>query len=489
MQFDTSDETSLTRPAPGVFMDGRWHSRARSAFNVVDPARGSAMGAVETATEGDAVLAAQAAGRAAPLWAERSSRDRAAVLDAVADQLASLKASLARTIVRENGKPFDEAASEVDWAEAFFRTYADEARRLTASVLPRDGARQPLVEPVAYGPVLAITPWNDPLGMIARQIAPALAAGCSIVWKPADLTPFTAIAFADAVTSAGLPPGVLNVFLTDSPHAPVTRIIDERLVRKIVFTGSTSVGFALAGRAASKGIPTNLELGGNAAFIVMESADIEAAVRGIALRKFVQSGQGCTCVNRVYVHRQVAAELLDGLVGIASTIEVGDGLDPKVTMGPLITPAAVVRVDRLAERALEQGARQVWTGRRPADPALSGGSFSEPRILLDVTDAHDIIRTEIFGPVLPVLVYDELDRAIEAANAVDHGLAGYVYGEDAKALAAARRLEVGLVGVNEASPQAPYYPVGGIKSSGWGVAGGAEGLREYLHFRSMSIRP
>jgi succinate-semialdehyde dehydrogenase/glutarate-semialdehyde dehydrogenase len=454
---------------------------------VDNPANSRVLGFVESTGADDAVAAAAAASAARRAWREVPPTTRADQLDAIADVLRLEGRRLAETIVRENGKTLLEAAGEVDWAEAFFRTYASEARRLCARVLPKEPGKQPLSYPEPCGAVFAITPWNDPLGMIARQIAPALAAGCTVVWKPSPLTPLTARLFTELLATAGLPDGVLNVFVTSASEACVAAVLESRLVQKLVFTGSTATGFAIAGQAAARGIPSSLELGGNAACIVLPDADLDQAADGIVLRKFVQAGQGCTCVNRLFVQRDVAEPLLDLLVARASQIVLGDGFANGVTMGPLIRRHDVRRVDAVVDEATAAGAAIAWQGAMPRDSELAAGAFSPPRIVTGVADEMRLARDEIFGPVLPVLLFDDTAEAVRRANDVAHGLAGYVYGTRPRALQVAHELEVGLVGVNDASPQAPYYPVGGIKASGWGAAGGPEGLREYLVHRSMAV--
>jgi succinate-semialdehyde dehydrogenase/glutarate-semialdehyde dehydrogenase len=477
-------------PFSGLFINGMWQevTDGESTITVNNPATGAEVGVVRSATRAEAVAAAAAAAVARPSWRALPASSRADILDQVVERLHHHEADLARTIVQENGKTLAEAIGEVDWARSFFSAYAEEGRRLLGDrLLAKVPGKQPLVHSEPYGAVLAITPWNDPLGMIARQIAPALAAGCTIVWKPASLTPLTALKFVDILTEAGLPRGVVNLFVTATSNACISSVLASGFVQKLIFTGSTHTGLGIASQAAAIGIPSNLELGGNAACLVLESADLDRAARGIVLRKFVQAGQGCTCINRLFIHRDVAERLLELLVPRVSAIKLGDGLEPGVTMGPLIRHTEVQRIDTLVSDALGAGAKILWRGERPQEEPMRSGNFCAPQILTDVQDGMRLAEDEIFGPVLPVLLFDEVGDAIERANNVQHGLAGYVYGEPSRALAVAHELEVGLVGVNDPSPQAPYYPVGGIKASGWGVAGGREGLLEYLSYRSISM--
>lgn len=474
-------------PLPGLFLNGAWQqgSDNRAVVPVENPATGDAVAVVASATPEDAVAAAAAAAATRASWRAVPTAERAAALERIAETLGRHANDLARTIVQENGKTLAEAVGEVEWAQSFFRTYAEQGRRLAARVLgPVDG-KQPIVRFEPYGVVLAVTPWNDPLGMIARQIAPALAAGCTVVWKPASLTPLTALEFANVVTEAGLPAGVLNVFVTADSSGCISSVLESGHVQKLVFTGSTPTGFRLASQAAAVGIPSNLELGGNAAFLVLEDADLDRAADGIVLRKFVQAGQGCTCVNRLFVHRSVADRLLQLVVARVAAIRLGDGLEPGVGMGPVIRNEEVERLEALVADAVASGATILWRGERP--DGLRLGAFFPPHVLVNVEDEMEIARDESFGPVLPVLLFDDVEDAIRRANAVRHGLAGYVFGEESRALAVAQELEVGLLGVNDASPQAAYYPVGGIKASGWGVAGGIEGLMEYVSHRSISL--
>jgi succinate-semialdehyde dehydrogenase/glutarate-semialdehyde dehydrogenase len=482
-------EATLTSPVPGLFVGGKWDAPAsdREVVTVMNPATAEVIGSVVSATPTEAVSAAAAASAARAGWRAMPVTARAEILEQIAERLRHHRADLARTIVEENGKTLEEAEGEVDWACSFFHTYAEEGKRLGGRILAKVEGKQPLVLNEPFGVVLAITPWNDPLGMIARQIAPALAAGCTIVWKPASLTPLTATKFVDVVAEAGLPPGVLNLFVTSTSNACITSVLDSRLVQKVIFTGSTSTGLALAGRAAALGVPSNLELGGNAACIVLDDTDLERTVAGIVTRKFVQAGQGCTCVNRLFVQRGVEKQLLERLVERVSAIKLGSGLDPEVTMGPLIHAREVERLDALVADAVGAGANLLLQGERPGDASLRDGAFFAPHVLTGVTDEMQLARDESFGPVLPVLVFDDVEEAIRRANDVEHGLAGYVFGEPSRAMAVAHELEVGLVGVNDASPQAPYYPVGGTKASGWGVAGAHEGLMEYVRYKSVSV--
>jgi succinate-semialdehyde dehydrogenase / glutarate-semialdehyde dehydrogenase len=472
---------------PGLFVNGRWQECGGAVVEVLNPATGDELGKICSATLADALLAATAAATTRERWRAFRPGERAKILERIAQVLRRNRSDLARTIVLENGKTLSEAAGEVDWACAFFETYAEEGKRLAGRILPEVPGKQPYVRFEPYGTILAISPWNDPLGMIARQIAPALAAGCTVVWKPASLTPLTARAVADLATEAGLPPGVLNIFITSSSDSCVSSVIRSGLIQKVIFTGSTVTGRRIASAAAAAGIPSNLELGGNAACLVLDGADLPRAAEGIALRKFVQAGQGCTCINRLFVHRRVAEPLLERLVIEASKIRLGYGLDPTVTMGPLIRKEHVERVNGLLASAIAEGARVVWQGEKPKGSDLNEQNFCVPFIVGDVVNDMDLAQQEIFGPVLPVLIFDEEEDAIRRANDVEYGLAGYVYGEMPRALAVAAALEVGLIGVNDASPQAPYYPVGGVKASGWGVAGGSEGLMEYVTHRAISV--
>jgi succinate-semialdehyde dehydrogenase/glutarate-semialdehyde dehydrogenase len=484
-----ADPHSFGPAAAGLFVGGEWRSptEGAAAIAVENPATGELLRRIASATPADAVSAAAVAAEALRDWRALPATSRAEILERIALALGERETELARTIVEENGKTLEEATGEIEWAQSFFRTYAEEARRLTGRLLAPMPGRQPIVRHAPVGVVLAITPWNDPLGMIARQIAPALAAGCTVVWKPASLTPLTALMFAGVVTDAGLPPGVLNLFATSQSDASISAVLESGLVQKVVFTGSTSIGLDVASRAARVGVPSNLELGGNAAFLVLDDADLERAADGVTLRKFVQAGQGCTCVNRLFVHRRVADRLLELLEPRLAAIKVGNGLDPDVAMGPLIHRREVERLDVLVASAVSAGARILWRGEPVTDESLSGGAFFLPHLLTDVQDDMEVARDEIFGPVLPVLLFDDVEDAIARANDVRHGLAGYVYGEQERALAVGQKLDVGLLGVNDASPQAPYYPVGGIKASGWGVAGGHEGLMEYVSYRAISL--
>jgi succinate-semialdehyde dehydrogenase / glutarate-semialdehyde dehydrogenase len=480
---------ALPSPVSGLFVHGVWQSIAdEGCVAVNDPATGKQLAVVTSATPTDALSAAAAAAAARATWRSLPAVNRAEIFERIVRLLRHHEADMARTIVQENGKTLAEAIAEVDWACAFFQAYAEEGKRLAGRMLAKVPGKQPSVRLEACGAVLAITPWNDPLGMIARQIAPALAAGCTVVWKPASLTPLTAIRFAHILADAGLPPGVVNLFVTSASDACVSRVLESGFIQKLIFTGSTLTGRRIASKAAAVGVPSTLELGGNAACIVLNDADLDGAAEGIVLRKFVQAGQGCTCINRLFIDRDVAEQLLDLIVGRVSAIKLGHGFERGVTMGPLIRPRDVERIHTLISAALSAGAKVLWRGELPSDDSLQAANFCEPHILTQVRNSMQLAQEEIFGPVLPVIVFDDVEEAVGQANEVQHGLAGYVYGESCHALAVAQELEVGLVGVNDASPQAPYYPVGGRKASGWGAAGAHEGLLEYVKYKAISQR-
>jgi succinate-semialdehyde dehydrogenase/glutarate-semialdehyde dehydrogenase len=467
-----------------ALIDGAWVTAARS-FPVANPANGQTIAEVPDLDAGDAQRAIDAAAAALPGWSGRLAKDRAAILRRWGGLIVAHADDLARLITLEGGKPLAEARGEVLYGASFVEWFAEEAKRAYGRVIPTTAAQRRYVtikQPV--GVAAAITPWNFPLAMITRKAAPALAAGCTLVLKPADLTPLTALATAELAIEAGLPPGVLNVVTTK--RAPeVGRVLCESpIVRKLSFTGSTAVGKLLAAQCAGTVKRLSLELGGNAPFVVFDDADLEAAAAGVMAAKFRNSGQVCTTPNRVIVQAGVYDAFARVLAQKVEALKVGPGDQEGVQVGPLIEPRAVDKVERLVKAALDEGAQALTGGAR--HPA--GVHFYAPTVLAGVTQDMEVAREEIFGPVAPLIRFEDEDDAIRLANTTPYGLAAYFFARDlGRAWRVAERLEFGMVSVNEGLMSNEVTPFGGMKESGIGREGGVEGLEEFLETKFVSF--
>ena len=456
-------------------------------LEVRDPASDEVIARLPVAGAAEARRCVEAAARALPVWRSRSPAERAAVLGAGAERLEACADHLATTITRECGKPVPEARGEVRYAAEYLRSAAEQ---VTALADESFDARRPGTRAIAVreplGICAAITPWNFPLAMLARKAAPALAAGCTMVAKPAEETPLSALALGEVLADAGLPEGCFNAIAGDAPAIATTWLADPR-VRKLSFTGSTEVGRLLARAAADQLVRCSLELGGHAAFIVLEGADLDTAVQGAITAKFRNAGQTCICPNRFLVHRSLAGAFTARLALAASELAVGPGLDPCTRIGPLINDAGVMKVRRHVADALAQGARLVCGGGTRPLPNRPD-RFFEPTVLADCHTDMACFREETFGPVAPVMAVADTDEAVRIANASPWGLAGYVFGPAHAAEHVARRLACGVVGVNEAAPSNAHAPFGGVKWSGYGREGGRWGVEEYTSIKYLAIR-
>lgn len=377
----------------------------------------------------------------------------------------------------EMGKPLAEARGEVTYGAEFLRWFAEEAPRVQGSYQTSpEGSQRQLVTRRPVGPCLFVTPWNFPLAMATRKIAPALAAGCTVVLRPASLTPLTSLLFAKVLTDAGIPAGVVNV-ITAEQHDATDAIIDDPRLRKLSFTGSTPVGVQLLGQAARNVLRTSMELGGNAPFIVFDDADLDTAVEGAMAAKLRNMGEACTAANRFLVHESVADGFAQRLAARFGALTVGNGMDSGTDIGPLITRQARDKVAGLVQDAVAQGARVLVGGQAIEGP----GNFYQPTVLVDVDASADILGTEIFGPVAPITTFTTEDEALELANRCDVGLAGYVFTRDmSRMLRMGERLEVGMIGINQGVLSNAAAPFGGVKQSGLGREGGREGIEEFL---------
>ncbi|WP_081923782.1 NAD-dependent succinate-semialdehyde dehydrogenase [Pseudonocardia halophobica] len=455
-------------------------------FVVENPADGTVLAEVHDGDAADATRAADAAAAAFGPWAATAPRARAEILLRAFQLMTERHAELARLVSAENGKPRADALGEIAYAAEFLRWYAEEGVRVpgVAGVAPAGGARIEVTHrPV--GVAALVTPWNFPAAMATRKIGPALAAGCTVVLKPAAETPLTAFALADLMAEAGVPAGVVNVVPTTDPGAVVDALLAHPAVRKLSFTGSTAVGRHLLARAGQRVQNCSMELGGNAPFVVCADADLDAAVAGALVAKLRNSGQACTAANRFFVHETVADEFTARFVAAVDALPLGPADDPTAAIGPLIGPRAVQRVQRCIDAAVAAGARVV---NQPA-AVPTDGHFLAPHVLRDVPEDAALVTDEIFGPVAPILTWADPDDLVARANATELGLAGYVFaGDTGSARRVARALDCGMVGVNRGLVSEPAAPFGGVKQSGLGREGGTDGILAFLEAQYLSVQ-
>jgi succinate-semialdehyde dehydrogenase/glutarate-semialdehyde dehydrogenase len=466
-------------PRRALFIGGEWReAESGDPLAVEDPADGSTITDVADADAGDALEALDAAAAAQHDWARTAPRERGEILRRAFELVMERQKELGRLISLEMGKTLAEGAGEVAYGAEFLRWFSEEASRIHGRwMVSPDGKTRLLTMRKPVGPCLFITPWNFPLAMGTRKIGPAVAAGCTMVVKPAAQTPLTMLALAEVLTEAGLPPGVLNVVTTTSSREVGEAIMGDDRLRKVSFTGSTPVGRGLVKQSAEHLQRVSMELGGNAPFLVFEDADVDAAVDGAMLAKMRNMGEACTAANRFLVHRDVADEFADKLGARMSGLRLGRGQDDGVDVGPLINAEAVESVGQLVTDAVHGGARLVVGGQAPDGP----GHFYEPTVLTDVPADAQISEVEVFGPVAPVTTFTSEDEAVAAANSTEYGLSSYVYTRDlARTIRLAESLAFGMVGVNTGLVSNPAAPFGGVKASGFGREGGFEGIDEYL---------
>jgi succinate-semialdehyde dehydrogenase/glutarate-semialdehyde dehydrogenase len=470
----------------GLFIAGKWReANGGQRFDVLDPADGSVLTDVADGDVHDAVAALDAAVAVQAEWAATAPRERGEMLRRSFEAIMDRADDFAELISLEMGKTLAEAKGEVTYGAEFFRWFSEEAVRVHGRWMhaPAGGSRLLTIrKPV--GPCLFITPWNFPLAMGTRKIGAAVAAGCTMVVKPAELTPLTMLALADVLTEAGLPAGVLNVVTTtDAKTLSSTLMADERL-RKVSFTGSTAVGKVLVRQSADELQRVSMELGGNAPFIVFEDADVAAAVDGAMIAKMRNMGEACTAANRFLVHESVAREFGDLLGRRMAALRTGRGQSEGTDVGPLINPEAVESVGRLVSDAVHDGAELVTGGSAPEGP----GYVYSPTVLLGVPAEARIVHEEIFGPVAPITTFTSDEEAVALANATEYGLASYVYTRDLdRTIRVAEALQYGMVGVNTGLVSNPAAPFGGVKASGFGREGGFEGIEEYLDTTYVAI--
>lgn len=460
-----------------------------STFDVTNPATGETIGSVPDGGPADATHAIDAATEAFGSWSSTTPYERADVLLRAWQLMTDRASELAELMTTEQGKPLRASTFEVGYAADFIRWYAEEARRLTGEWLPSGRADQRFLSiRQAVGVVAMVTPWNYPISMLTRKMAPALAAGCTLVLKPAEATPLCARAVYEIFAEAGVPPGVINLVTAADP-APIGDVFtSDPRVAKLTFTGSTAVGRLLASKAGASLQRVSVELGGHAPFIVYPDADPDNAAKGAAALKFLNAGQACISPNRLYVHSSVADAFVATLTGRVEKLVTGNGMDPGVGVGPLVDDAAVAKVAAQVDDASAKGASVPVGGRRLTADGLDQGFFYAPTVLTGVTPDMTVYREETFGPVAPVVVYDDVDEVIELANDTHYGLAAYVYTDSLKtALSAFEALRFGIIGINDVNPTSASVPFGGMKDSGLGREGGHEGLDEYLETKTAGI--
>jgi succinate-semialdehyde dehydrogenase / glutarate-semialdehyde dehydrogenase len=455
-------------------------------FEVVDPATGQMITTVADASVQDAIAAVDSADDAAPAWAATPPRQRAEILRRAFELMMGGAEDLARLISMENGKALRDARGEVAYAAEFFRWYSEEAVRGSGSVMTApSGANRILVLQQPVGICVLVTPWNFPAAMATRKIAPALAAGCTVVLKPASDTPLTALAMALILTEAGVPPGVVNVLPARRSGGVVSAMLHDPRVRKLSFTGSTEVGRILLAEAADQVVNTSMELGGNAPFLVFADADLDDAIEGAMVAKMRNAGEACTAANRFYVEAPVADEFSRRLAERMSALKVGSGTDETTEVGPLVNEDGISKVDQLVRSALAEGARAVVGGIRTERE----GFFYDPTVLVNVHPDAAILREEIFGPVAPIVTFEDEAEAVALANSTEHGLVGYVYtGDLARGLRVSEALEFGMVGLNRGLVSDPAAPFGGTKQSGIGREGGHDGMLDYLESKYIAVQ-
>ncbi|MBT8552405.1 NAD-dependent succinate-semialdehyde dehydrogenase [Polynucleobacter paneuropaeus] len=471
-----------------AFINGQWASSSlNQTFAVNNPANGAIIANVANLTPSDAELAIEAANTALPMWRSKTGKERANVMRKWFDLIIANTEDLALLMTLEQGKPLIESRGEVAYGASFIEWFAEEAKRVAGTIPSTTwGDKRLMVLKQAIGVCAAITPWNFPIAMITRKIAPAMAAGCSIVIKPAEQTPLSALALAELARRAGIPNGVINVITADAEQSIAIgkSLCSSSIVRHLSFTGSTEVGRILMAQSAPTVKKLALELGGHAPFIVFEDADIDAAVSGAIASKYRNSGQTCVCANRIYVHKKVHDEFVEKFAKAIQTIKVGNGLEEGILQGPLIDQAALAKVERHVADALSKGAKLIAGGK----PSTLGGTYYEPTILDHVTSDMLITVEETFGPVAPIMSFESDDEVIKLANQSQYGLASYFYSRDiGRIWNVAEALEYGIVGVNSGIISNEVAPFGGVKQSGLGREGSVFGMDEYLELKYLCI--
>jgi succinate-semialdehyde dehydrogenase/glutarate-semialdehyde dehydrogenase len=473
----TAQAELLAKVPTGLFIGGEWRQTEKT-IDVFDPSTGDVLASIADASAADATAALDAAVAVQDEWAATAPRTRSNILRKAFDLMQERRDDFALLMTLEMGKPLAESNGEVTYGGEFLRWFSEEAVRITGRYGTNpEGTGRMIVSQHPVGPCYLITPWNFPLAMATRKIAPALAAGCTVIIKPASLTPLTTLYFAKLLEEAGVPAGVVNVLTTSSSGAVTEPLLDDPRLRKLSFTGSTPVGQKLIQQSAKNVLRTSMELGGNAPFVVFDDADLDAAVDGAIAAKFRNIGQACTAANRFIVHASIADEFARRVTDRVKSFSIGRGTEEGVTIGPLIDDRAVKKAGELVDDAVAKGAT-VLTGGKAVDRE---GTFYEPTVITDVQQGSNILREEIFGPVLAIVPFTDEADAVRLANDTEYGLVSYVFTQDlARGQRMIDKLQTGMMGLNVGVISNAAAPFGGVKQSGVGREGGFEGIHEYL---------
>ena len=466
-----------------LYIDGQWVD-GNGTLDVIDPSDGSVIAKVATAGDAQIEAALAAAHRAAPAWAKTAPRVRAEMLRKAFELMIQEADYLAELISKENGKAITDAKGEVAYAAEFFRWFSEEAVRIAGDFrMSPSGDKRILVTHQPVGLSLLITPWNFPAGMATRKIGPAIAAGCTMILKPAGETPLTALAIVDILDRAGVPKGVVNLILPTPTGPAIAKMLHDPRVKNLSFTGSTEVGRIILKEAADNVIRCSMELGGNAPFVVMDDANIDEAIKGLMLAKMRNGGAACTAANRIYVQRKVAAEFTQKFAAAMGAFVMGRGRDAGVQLGASVSIKERNKIAELVDNSVKAGAKVLTGGKTPDGP----GAFY-PATVLEVEKTAEILNHEVFGPVAPIVIFDTDAEAIELANSTDFGLISYVYSEDLKrAIQISEALESGMVAINRGMISDPAAPFGGVKQSGLGREGGFDGIHEFLETKYIGV--
>ena len=482
----TREQSVIDGVRKELYIGGQWRAAGEGGMlEVEDPATGEPLCEVADATTADAVAALASAADSQAEWAAHPPRERGEILRRAFELITQRADDLALLMTLEMGKTVKESKAEISYASEFFRWFAEEAVRIDGrySVAP-NGAGRLLTMKQPVGPCILITPWNFPMAMGTRKIGPAVAAGCTMVMKPAQQTPLSMLALAEILEEAGLPGGVLNVVTSSSSGSVMGPLIEDPRARKLSFTGSTEVGRKLIAQSAGQILRVSMELGGNAPFLIFDDADLDDAVEGALIAKMRNIGEACTAANRFHVAEPVAGQFASKLADRMGALKLGRGTEPDVDVGPLIDESQRETVSTLVEDATSKGA-EVLVGAEPGD---GRGYFYKPTVLGDVSPEARILKEEVFGPVAPVASFDSEEAAIAAANDTEYGLVAYVYTRDVKrALRVCEGLDTGMVGLNQGIVSNPAAPFGGVKQSGFGREGGREGIEEYLETKYVAV--
>jgi succinate-semialdehyde dehydrogenase/glutarate-semialdehyde dehydrogenase len=479
------DVSRLLASVPTGLWIGGEERAAATTFDVVNPATDEVLTTIANASAADAVAALDAACAVQADWAATPARVRGEILRSVLEMIIDRADDFATLMTLEMGKVLPESMGEVKYGAEFFRWFAEEAVRIHGRYTPSPaGTGRIVVTKQPVGPCYAITPWNFPLAMGTRKIGPALAAGCTMIVKPAQETPLTMMLLAKLIDDAGLPKGVLSVLPSNQPREVTTALIEDGRLRKMSFTGSTGVGKALIKQSADALLRTSMELGGNAPLVVFDDADVDAAVEGAMLAKMRNGGEACTAANRLYVANALLDDFTDKFVKRMGEMTLGNGLDPSTKLGPLVNPKQVQSVQELVDDAVEKGAKVAVGGQAPGGP----GNFFPATVLIDVPPNARILKEEVFGPVAPIVGFDSEEQGVAAANDTEYGLAAYIFTKSLdRALRVAEGVNAGMVGVNRGVISDPAAPFGGVKESGFGREGGFEGIEEYLDIKYIAL--